>query len=213
MTDFDRTHGNIALESMKEDGIASDQIIRRKQDGTLEYQRDDLTIEEPLEIRIGRKTVATTMRTPGRDEELAAGFLLSEGIVRASEKIDKFSRSPGARNRENMITVTLAEGVKANLNSAQRFGTISSSCGLCGKESIAAIRQNFPPIESAKSVRIHLETLLSLPGLLRQNQGNFARTAGIHAAGVFALDGNARLVSEDVCAEHAGSRVIRRVFF
>src|SRR5437667_5375232 len=133
MTDFDRTHGNIALKAVKEDGIASDKIIRRKQDGTLEYQRDDLTIEEPLEIRIGRKTVATTMRTPGRDEELAAGFLLSEGIVRASEKIDKFSRSPGARNRENMITVTLAEGVKANLNSAQRFGTISSSCGLCGK--------------------------------------------------------------------------------
>src|SRR5205823_15088663 len=74
MTDFDRTHGNIALKAVKEDGIASDKIIRRKQDGTLEYQRDDLTIEEPLEIRIGRKTVATTMRTPGRDEELAAGF-------------------------------------------------------------------------------------------------------------------------------------------
>ncbi len=161
MTDFDRPHGNIALKAVKEDGIASDQIIRRKQDGTLEYQRDDLTIEEPLEIRIGRKTVATTLRTPGHDEELAAGFLLSEGIVRASEKIDKFSRSSGTRNRENVITVTLAEGVKAKLNSAQRFGTISSSCGLCGKESIAATRQNFPPIEPAKGGRIHLETLLT----------------------------------------------------
>ncbi len=199
-------------KAVKEDGIASDQIIRRKQDGTLEYQRDDLTIEEPLEIRIGRKTVATTMRTPGHDEELAAGFLLSEGIVRASEKIDKFSRSPGARNRENMITVTLAEGVKANLNSAQRFGTISSSCGLCGKESIAAIRQNFPPIESAKGVRIHLETLLSLPRLLRQNQGDFARTGGIHAAGVFALDGNARLVREDIGRHNAVDKVIGRAF-
>src|SRR5437764_10209413 len=212
MTDFDRTHGNIALKAVKEDGIASEQIIRRKQDGTLEYQRDDLTIEEPLEIRIGRKTVATTMRTPGHDEELAAGFLLSEGIVRASEKIDKFSRSPGTRNSENMITVTLAEGVKANLNSAQRFGTISSSCGLCGKESIAAIRQNFPPIESAKGVRIHLETLLSLPGLLRQNQGDFARTGGIHAAGVFALDGNARLVREDIGRHNAVDKVIGRAF-
>src|SRR5437870_11343547 len=179
-------------KAVKEDGIASDQIIRRKQDGTLEYQRDDLTIEEPLEIRIGRKTVATTMRTPGRDEELAAGFLLSEGIVRASEKIDKFSRSPGTRNRENMITVTLAEGVKANLNSAQRFGTISSSCGLCGKESIAAIRQNFPPIESAKRVRIHLETLLSLPGRVRRKQSDFARHCGIHVAGVFALAWSSR---------------------
>ena len=132
---------------MKVEGITSSQVIRRKQDGTLEYQRDDLTIEEPLEVRIGRKTVATTMRTPGNDEELAAGFLLSERIVRASDKIDKFSRLSGARNRENIITVTLAEGVKAKLNSAQRFGTISSSCGICGKESIAAIRQNFPSIE------------------------------------------------------------------
>src|SRR5437764_15334502 len=95
MTDFDRPHGNIALKTVKEDGIASDQIIRRKQDGTLEYQRDDLTIEEPLEIRIGRKTVATTMRTPGHDAELAAGFLVSDGIVRASETIANFSHSSG----------------------------------------------------------------------------------------------------------------------
>jgi len=144
---------------VKEDGISSGQIIRRKQDGALEYHRDDLTIEEPLEIRIGRKTVATTMRTPGHDQELAAGFLLSEGIIRASDEIDKFSRPSAARNRENIITVTLAEGIKPKLNSTQRFGTISSSCGICGKESIAVIRQNFPPIESAPGIRVHLETL------------------------------------------------------
>jgi len=197
---------------VKVEGVASSQVIRRKQDGTLEYQRDDLTIEEPLEIRIGRKTVATTMRTPGNDEELAAGFLLSERIVRASDKIDKFSRSSGARNRENIITVTLAEGVKAKLNSAQRFGTISSSCGICGKESIAAIRQNFPPIESAKSIRIRLETLLSLPARLRQNQGDFARTGGIHAAGIFALDGKPRWIREDIGRHNAVDKVIGRAF-
>src|SRR5437868_14269666 len=135
-------------KAVKEDGIASDKIIRRKQDGTLDYQSDDLTIEEPLEIRIGRKTVATTMRTPGHDHELAAGFLLSEGIIRACDEIDKFSRPSAARNRKNLITVTLAEGIKPKLNSMQRFATISSSCGICGKESIAMIRQNFPPIES-----------------------------------------------------------------
>src|SRR5438132_9745917 len=199
-------------KAVKEDGIASDQIIRRRQDGALEYQRDDLTIEEPLEIRIGRKTVATTMRTPGHDEELAAGFLLSEGIVRASDKIDKFSRPSGARNRDNIITVTLAEGVKAKLNSAQRFGTISSSCCIYGQESIAAIRQNFPPIESAKSIRIRLETLLSLPARLRQNQGDFARTGGIHAAGIFALDGKPRRVREDIGRHNAVDKVIGRAF-
>ena len=197
---------------MKVEGIASSQVIRRKQDGTLEYQPDDLTIEEPLEIRIGRKTVATTMRTPGNDEELAAGFLLSERIVRASDKVDKFSRFPGARNRENIITVTLAEGVKAKLNSARRFGTISSSCGICGKESIAAIRQNFPPIESAKGFRIHFETLLSLPVRLRQNQGAFARTGGIHAAGIFALNGKPRWVREDIGRHNAVDKVIGRAF-
>src|SRR5437870_5717426 len=199
-------------KAVKEDGIASDQIIRRKQDGTLEYQRDDLTIEEPLEIRIGGKVVATTMRTPGHDEELAAGFLLSEGIVRASDKIDGFSRPSDTRNRDNIITVALAEDVKAKLDSTRRFGTISSSCGICGKESIATIRQNFPPIELAKDIRIHLETLLSLPALLRQNQGDFARTGGIHAAGIFALDGGPRLVREDIGRHNAVDKVIGRAF-
>src|SRR6266478_8408157 len=76
---------------MKEHGIGSGQIVRRKEDGLLEYQRDDLTVEEPLEIRIGRKTLATTMRTPGHDEELAAGFLVSEAIVRERSEIAKIS--------------------------------------------------------------------------------------------------------------------------
>src|SRR5438477_3027731 len=132
-------------KAVKEDGIASDQIIRRKQDGTLEYQRDDLTIEEPLEIRIGDKTVATTMRTPGHDEELAAGFLVSEAIVKLGDRIQKFSRPKPARNRENIIVVDLERGKKVKLNSTQRFGTISSSCGLCGKESIDAIQQSVSP--------------------------------------------------------------------
>src|SRR5260221_9929432 len=99
--------------------IGPGKIIRRKQDGSLEYQRDDLTIEEPLEIRIVRKTLATTMRTPGHDEELAAGFLVSEGIIRARDKIDKFSRPSAARNRENIIDVSLADGAKMKIVSAK----------------------------------------------------------------------------------------------
>src|SRR3989454_6607191 len=197
---------------MKEAGIGSGQIIRRKRDGSLEFERDDLTIEEPLEIRIGRKTLATTMRTPGHDEELVAGFLVSEGIVRDRDKIDNFSRPDGARNRENIITVELSEGVKVKLTSAQRFGTIASSCGICGKESIAAIRQNFPPIVSAKNVRINIETLLSLPSLLRELQGEFARTGGIHAAGIFDLNGEPKVVREDIGRHNAVDKVIGRAF-
>ena len=196
---------------MKENGIGPGQIIRRKHSGELEYNRDDLTIEEPLEIRIGEKTVATTMRTPGHDEELAAGFLVSEAIVRASDKIDRFSRPKTARNRTNIIVVDLAVGKKVKLNPAHRFGTISSSCGLCGKESIEAIRQNFPPIRSTP-LRIDIATLLSLPDKLRAKQSDFARTGGIHAAGIFDSNGEAQIVREDIGRHNAVDKAIGRAF-
>jgi FdhD protein len=223
MTDFHRRHDTIDIKPVKEDGIGSGQIIRRKADGSLEYQRDDLTVEEPLEIRIARKTIATTMRTPGHDEELAAGFLVSEGIVQIRDKsasaadshfgeIDNFSRPAQARNRENIITVQLAQGVKVKLGASQRFGTISSSCGICGKESIDAIRQSFPPVASAKDVRIAIATLLSLPELLRKQQGEFSRTGGIHAAGLFDLSGNPQVVREDIGRHNAVDKVIGRAF-
>ena len=197
---------------MKEHGIVSGQIIRRREDGSFEYHRDDLTIEEPLEIRIGHKTIATTMRTPGHDEELAAGFLVSEGILRRRDQVDGFSHPDEARNRENIITVHLANGVKVKFASAKRFGTISSSCGICGKQSIAAIRQNFPPIVLAKDVRIDIETLLSLPLLLRKLQGEFARTGGIHAAGIFDRSGQPRVVREDIGRHNAVDKAIGRAF-
>ena len=196
---------------MKEDGIGPGQVIRRKQDGALEYHHDELTIEEPLEIRIGDKTVATTMRTPGHDKELAAGFLASEAIVRAGDKIDKFSRPKTARNRENILIVDLARGTKPKLNSAQRFGTISSSCGLCGKQNIDAIRQAFPPIKST-SLRIDIAKLLSLPDKLRANQSDFARTGGIHAAGIFDFNGEILITREDIGRHNAVDKAVGRGF-
>src|SRR5947209_2153543 len=141
MTDFHRANDIIGFRLMKADGVEPRPIIRRRADGTLEYERDELTIEEPLEIRIGDKTIATTMRTPGHDEELAAGFLLSEAIVSTNDRIEKFSRPKAARNRENIIRLKIAGRRKFELKPTQRFGTISSSCGLCGKESIGGIRQ------------------------------------------------------------------------
>lgn len=187
-------------------------MIRRKQDGSLEYHRDDLTIEEPLEIRIGRKTVATTMRTPGHDEELAAGFLVSEALVRMTGAILGFSRPEKPPEQDNIIIVTLAPGLKIQLSSAKRFGTISSSCGLCGKNSIALIRQNFAAISYNKKRRIKMETLLTLPLLLRKEQGDFARTGGIHAAGLFGFDGAVQTVREDIGRHNAVDKVIGRAF-
>ena len=190
---------------MKESGIGSEKIIRRKRDGNLEYLPDELTIEQPLEIRIGRKPIATTMRTPGHDEELAAGFLLSEGIVRARDQIA--SVSIGGDNR----VVVETSGVKLRLNSTKRFGTISSSCGLCGKTSIDAIRQNFAAIRSA-DIRIDLETLLSLPERLREAQSDFARTGGIHAAGIFGVDGKLKIAREDIGRHNAVDKAVGRAF-
>jgi FdhD protein len=193
------------------DGIGSDRIIRRKQDGSLEFQRDDLTVEEPLEIRIGRKALATTMRTPGHDEELAAGFLISEGIVRIGDKIEKFSRPTSSLNRENILVVELTTGLKLRLGSTRRFGTISTSCGICGKASIDAIRQNFPPVRS-KNIRIGIDTLLALPSLLRKQQSDFARTGGIHAAAIVDVDGNLKIVREDIGRHNAVDKAIGRAF-
>jgi FdhD protein len=190
---------------VKDEGIAPGQIIRRKGDGALEYLHDDLTIEEPLEIRIGDKVVATTMRTPGNDDELAAGFLVSEAIVRAREQIADISV------KENAVIVDLARDVRVQFDSAKRFGTISSSCGLCGKTSIEAIRQNFAPIRST-SWRIDIETLQSLPPKLRERQSDFARTGGIHAAGLFDLNGEAQIVREDIGRHNALDKVIGRAF-
>ena len=191
---------------MKESGIDSQKIIRRKRDGELEYQPDDLTIEEPLEIRIGRKALATTMRTPGNDEELAVGFLVSEAIVRKRQEIADISATG-----RNLVTVNLEAGVKLKLNSARRYGTISSSCGICGKESIEAIRQNFPAIHSSNT-RIDIDTLLSLPVVLRKHQGDFERTGGIHAAAVFDSTGDLKIVREDIGRHNAVDKAIGRAF-
>jgi FdhD protein len=191
---------------MKQSGVDSQKIIRRKQDGELEYLPDDLTVEEPLELRIGRKTLTTTMRTPGHDDELAAGFLISEAIVREREEIANISS-----DRDNRVIIELKDCVKLKLNSTRRFGTISSSCGLCGKTSINAIRQNFPAI-TAKEIRIDIETLLSLPEKLRNAQSDFARTGGIHAAGIFDVNGELKIAREDIGRHNAVDKAIGRAF-
>ena len=191
---------------MKESSIDSQKIIRRKRDGGLEYLPDDLTIEEPLEICIGRKILATTMRTPGHDDELAAGFLISEAIVREREEIANISS-----DRDNRVIIDLKGGVKLKLNSTKRFGTISSSCGLCGKTSIDAIRQNFTAI-SSKEIRVDIETLLLLPEKLRNAQSDFARTGGIHAAGIFDVDGELKIAREDIGRHNAVDKAIGRAF-
>src|SRR3954447_4334106 len=191
-------------------GIGAGSIIRRNENGEHECVTDEVAIEEPLEIRIAGQPVATTMRTPGHDEELAAGFLLSEGIIRRRPDIRSMSPSELPMSLGNVLNVDLAPDVKFERAASQRFGSISSSCGLCGKTSIEFIRQQFPPIDPSPLVRIKETVLLELPGGLLTGQGNFARTGGIHAAGIFDLDGKPIVVREDIGRHNAVDKAIGR---
>ncbi|HYJ03826.1 MAG TPA: formate dehydrogenase accessory sulfurtransferase FdhD [Chthoniobacterales bacterium] len=200
------------LSDAERQGIGAGSVIRRKEEGGFECVTDEVTIEEPLEIRLGADSLAVTMRTPGNDEELAAGFLLSEGVVRKRTDLKGIAHCTLPASLGNVLNVALAPSVKFTPASARRFGTISTSCGLCGKTSIEFIRQQFPAIDLSSRLEIKEATLLELPARLRSAQGNFARTGGIHAAGIFDLDGKAIVVREDIGRHNAVDKVIGRAF-
>jgi FdhD protein len=148
------------------------------------------------------------MRTPGHDEELATGFLLSEAIIRKRADIRRVSAP-----KDNVIDIDLAPAVKFTPAATERYGTITSSCGLCGKTSIEFIRQRFGLIDFANDpTRLNEKILLALPEQLRNNQGNFARTGGIHAAGIFGLSGQPLVVREDIGRHNAVDKAIGRAF-
>jgi FdhD protein len=193
-------------------GIGAGSIVRRKEDGGYECVTDEVAIEEPLELRLGADPLAVTMRTPGNDEELAAGFLLSEGIVRKRTDLKEIAHCTLPASLGNVLNIALAPSVKFARASAQRFGTISTSCGLCGKTSIEFIRQQFAVIDLSNRLQIKEATLLELPARLRTAQGNFSRTGGIHAAGIFDLEGNLLVVREDIGRHNAVDKVIGRAF-
>jgi FdhD protein len=202
----------MSASEAEEQGIGAGSVIRRKADGAYEHVTDEVAIEEPLEIRIAQEPLAVTMRTPGNDEELAAGFLLSEGIVRERADLREITPCALPASLGNVLNVALAATAKFTPAAAHRFGTISTSCGLCGKTSIEFIRQQFPPIDSTTQVRIETAKLLELPERLRNAQGNFARTGGIHAAAIFDLHGNLVVLREDIGRHNAVDKAIGRAF-
>jgi len=202
----------MSASEAEEQGVGAGSVIRHKADGGYECVTDEVAIEEPLEIRIGQDPLAVTMRTPGNDEELAAGFLLSEGILHARADLREISRCALPSSLGNVLNVTLAATAKFTPAAAHRFGTISTSCGLCGKTSIEFIRQQFPPIDSTTSLRIEAAKLLELPERLRSAQGNFERTGGIHAAAIFDVLGNLVVLREDIGRHNAVDKAIGRAF-
>lgn len=168
-------------------------------------QQDALAVEEPLEIQVESRPVSITMRTPGHDEELAAGFLVSEGVLDSPELIE--SIRPYPRNeRGNAINVFLRNGGQIDYASLTRHVFASSSCGICGRASIEAVQRRFPPLDS--TVRITASALLKLPPVMREQQAAFDKTGGLHAAALFTLDGELVVLREDVGRHNAVDKVI-----
>jgi len=187
--------------------------ITRIKDARAEPCDDAIAVEEPLEIRVGGRSVAVVMRTPGHDRELAAGFLVSEGIVRGRDDVFDLvhCRGDGGAPDGNILDVILAPGARVDLGRLTRHVFTSSSCGVCSKATIDAVRATFPPL--AKKFPASLAVLASLPDQLRAAQPTFAATGGLHASAIFETDGRLVIVREDVGRHNALDKVIGHAFF
>ena len=176
--------------------------------------RDQAATEEPLEIRLHDRPFAVVMRTPGADRELAAGFLLSEQVLRTPDDLGTIAHctDPSADHPENIINVTLVNGSAAAVEeklAGRRQVTMNSSCGLCGRLTIESLRAEAPPLRCPWTVPA--STLLELPARLRAAQRLFDATGGIHAAGLFDVAGCLQAMAEDVGRHNAVDKVIGRM--
>ncbi len=187
-------------------------IFRQKQSDFISSE-DMVAIEEPLEIQLetgeltARQTqpLSVTMRTPGNDDDLAIGFLFTEGLISSKANLAILpSRSLG----ENTIIISLHESFDAKLDKVKRNFYTTSSCGVCGKESIEAIHQVCNVIADAIPIEIDLEIVASLPLKLMEVQKTFVSTGGIHAAALFTIDGRLLNFREDVGRHNALDKLI-----
>jgi FdhD protein len=178
----------------------------RHADGQADPRSDSVVCEEPLEIRVRGASVAVTMRTPGDDNELAAGFLLTEGLVKQSSDIVGISPCLESDAPENTLNVFLAASIAVDLSRLTRHVFASSSCGLCGKASIEAVHQHFAPLES--KLRVSASIVTQLPDRLRSAQPAFTRTGGLHAAAIFDAEGTLKLLREDIGRHNAVDKAI-----
>ncbi len=177
---------------------------------------DDLAAEEPLEIRVGRAgpgrrtPLAVTMRTPGQDIDLAMGFLLTEGVIGAAEDVLTAQLCAGTDtpNTYNVVDVVLDEAVPPPQTDPSRNFYTTSSCGVCGKASIDAVRTRSRFDVADDPLTVAPRTLATLPDKLRAAQRTFDRTGGLHAAGLFTADGDLLVLREDVGRHNAVDKVI-----
>ena len=167
---------------------------------------DHVAVEEPLELRLDGHPVSVLMRTPGHDEELAAGFLITEGLIQSPEQVRKIEPRPD----EGRVLVFLADEVEVDLGRLSRHLFTGSSCGICGKATLDAIFTHSPAISSRLEIPDGI--LLSAPENLRAAQSVFDTTGGLHAAGIFSREGELLIVREDIGRHNAVDKVIGRAF-
>ncbi|SKA97982.1 FdhD protein [Agreia bicolorata] len=188
-------------------------VTRLTVGGSKSVREDVLAAEEPLEIRVGGQSLAITMRTPGNDIDLAAGFLVSEGVISSGEQFSAARYCAGATdeglNTYNVLDVTLAPGVAPPDPSLQRNFFTTSSCGLCGKASIDAVRTTSAYTSESDALRIEAALLTTFPDRLREQQAVFDKTGGLHAAALFdGATGELLVLREDVGRHNAVDKVI-----
>jgi FdhD protein len=171
---------------------------------------DDLAAEEPLEIRVRKRPLAVTMRTPGQDIDLAMGFLLSEGIIGEAGDVVTAQLCAGTDtpNTYNVVDVVLGDHVPPPATDPSRNFYTTSSCGVCGKASIDAIRTRSRFDVAGDPLTVPARTLADLPDRLRADQRTFERTGGLHAAGLFTAAGDLLVLREDVGRHNAVDKVI-----
>ena len=190
-------------------------LITRIQGQNKQSTQDHVVVEEPLEIslsipaaqpKIYDKPVSITMRTPGHDKELAAGFLYTEGLLSHSDQIAEILLA------ENKVHIILQKDQKLDLSQLQRNFYTTSSCGVCGKASISALKTTLPEFKQPLILRVSGDIIRTLPTLLRSQQELFESTGGIHAAALFSLQGELITLREDVGRHNALDKLIGHYF-
>jgi len=208
----------MTADILENNSLQKVEIIKVKNNESFTYT-DNVSVEEPLEIRVSYgpqyqeiiKKISVTMRTPGNDTELAVGFLFTEGIIKGYQQVKNVSHSSAEcfRNSQNIITVELAKDFIPQLMKVDRNFYTTSSCGVCGKGSIESIRvaSAFSGLKKDKST-VTVKILYQLSAKLLSFQNNFDVTGGIHASGIFDLDGNLLAIREDVGRHNALDKLI-----
>jgi FdhD protein len=186
--------------------VSATKVLRYRAGFKRAAANDKLAREEPLEIRVRGRSVAVTMRTPGHDRELAAGFLITERIIRERKNLIEIATCTASLEPDNTVDVFLAPGVEVDFARLTRHVFATSSCGLCGKASIEAVKQYFPPVTS--SLRVPAKTIFKLPAKMRRAQPAFAQTGGLHAAAIFDTKGKLIVLREDVGRHNAMDKVL-----